>query len=61
MSQVSGNCPSAPHPSVLSDGGALSVVASSSLLQGQTTVLIEHQGVLYRLQATRQGKLILTK
>jgi hemin uptake protein HemP len=40
---------------------ALPVLASDVLLQGQAAVLIEHLGQHYRLQATRQGKLILTK
>jgi len=34
---------------------------SDVLLQGQGTVAITHHGVIYRLHATRQGKLILTK
>ncbi|WP_101050301.1 hemin uptake protein HemP [Macromonas nakdongensis] len=34
---------------------------SAWLLQGQREILIQHQGQVYRLQATRQGKLILTK
>ncbi len=34
---------------------------STALLQGGKTVTIRHNGELYRLQATRQGKLILTK
>jgi hemin uptake protein HemP len=37
------------------------VVDSSNLLQGQREIQITHNGVVYRLQATRQGKLILTK
>ena len=36
-------------------------VDSQSLLQGQSTLIIHHQGEVYRLQNTRQGKLILTK
>ena len=36
-------------------------VDSHSLLQGRNTLIIAHQGELYRLQLTRQGKLILTK
>ncbi len=36
-------------------------VDSQSLLQGRSTLVIAHQGELYRLQLTRQGKLILTK
>ncbi len=37
------------------------LIASEALLRGHRSVEISHQGVLYRLQATRQGKLILTK
>lgn len=36
-------------------------VDSDALLKGKKELIIEHQGRLYRLQATRQGKLILTK
>ena len=36
-------------------------VDSHALLQGQKAVTIHHNGALYRLQATRLGKLILTK
>lgn len=45
-------------------GGTGSVprtVDSQTLLKGQSTLLIHHQGEVYRLQLTRQGKLILTK
>lgn len=34
---------------------------SQALFGGQTTLFIRHLGELYRLQITRQGKLILTK
>jgi len=34
---------------------------SSALLRGRKTVTIVHNGASYRLQATRLGKLILTK
>ncbi len=37
------------------------LVASEELLQGHKAIEISHNGVLYRLQATRLGKLILTK
>lgn len=37
------------------------VVDSTELLQGQRAIEILHNGLLYRLQATRLGKLILTK
>ena len=36
-------------------------VESHDLLAGQSSVLIRHLGEIYRLQTTRQGKLILTK
>ena len=36
-------------------------VNSHDLLQGQKTIAIHHNGAVYRLQATRLGKLILTK
>lgn len=36
-------------------------VDSGDLLRGEKTVTIVHNGVPYRLQATRLGKLILTK
>ncbi|MEO5658170.1 MAG: hemin uptake protein HemP [Polaromonas sp.] len=36
-------------------------VESAEILQGQKTVEINHNGSTYRLQATRLGKLILTK
>ena len=37
------------------------LVESTDLLRGQKTVGILHNGALYRLQATKLGKLILTK
>ena len=37
------------------------LVDSADLLRGHTSIEISHLGVLYRLQATRLGKLILTK
>lgn len=39
----------------------LPVLPSATLLRGQKAVSINHNGSLYRLQTTRQGKLILTK
>jgi len=36
-------------------------INSEALLRGQPSVTIAHQGMLYRLKTTRQGKLILTK
>jgi hemin uptake protein HemP len=58
------------HPSLdQSGGGHASVqaarpaptVESAELLKGGKTVGIMHNGSLYRLQATKLGKLILTK
>jgi hemin uptake protein HemP len=34
---------------------------SAELFKGAKSVLIEHNGALYRLQSTKLGKLILTK
>ncbi len=36
-------------------------ISSEALLRGQASISITHQGAVYRLQTTRQGKLILTK
>lgn len=49
----------APAISARSDSGC--VVDSTELLRGQKAVDIVHNGSTYRLQATRLGKLILTK
>lgn len=37
------------------------LLRSEEVLRGHKTVAIHHNGALYRLQTTRQGKLILTK
>ncbi len=37
------------------------LIESSTLLQGKEFINIHHLGRIYRLQQTRQGKLILTK
>jgi hemin uptake protein HemP len=53
-----------PAPAALSapgPGASPLVVQSTDLLRGQKTVEISHNGATYRLQATRLGKLILTK
>ncbi len=39
----------------------LRIVDSTDLLAGHSSLLIRHLGEIYRLQTTRQGKLILTK
>ena len=43
------------------DGLRPPLIASDELLRGHRVIEISHNGLLYRLQATRQGKLILTK
>lgn len=48
----------APAPAAPPDAACLN---SEVLLQGHNSVAIVHRGAIYRLQATRQGKLILTK
>ncbi|RVU38253.1 hemin uptake protein HemP [Hwanghaeella grinnelliae] len=40
---------------------SVTVISSADLLGGRPEVMIEHNGDLYRLRHTRQGKLILTK
>jgi hemin uptake protein HemP len=47
-------------PTTFSPGTSV-CVDSAELLRGQKTVDISHNGLTYRLQATRLGKLILTK
>ncbi|MDO8720102.1 MAG: hemin uptake protein HemP [Polaromonas sp.] len=42
-------------------GACAPCVNSTDILRGQKTVEISHNGLTYRLQATRLGKLILTK
>ena len=37
------------------------IVTSDELMAGRSEVLIDHNGVQYRLRITRQDKLILTK
>ncbi|MGS5086651.1 hemin uptake protein HemP [Hydrogenophaga sp. A37] len=37
------------------------LLTSHEVMRGQKAVGITHNGALYRLQTTRQGKLILTK
>ncbi len=54
--------PPGPPPGRMADAGPrLPVVDSERLLQGARCVEIRHNGEIYRLQATRLGKLILTK
>lgn len=50
-----------PHISPQVAGNRRSCLDSTEILCGQKTVDIQHNGSTYRLQATRLGKLILTK
>ncbi len=52
---------SASHRTDVATAAADSPLASEQLLQGRKAVEISHNGAIYRLQATRLGKLILTK
>lgn len=54
-----GLAPNGPSASPAPGSGA--VLRSDLLLAGRKAVDIEHNGAVYRLQATRLGKLILTK
>jgi hemin uptake protein HemP len=40
---------------------AVRVVNAQQLLQGEREIVIEHEGVRYRLRLTRRNKLILQK
>ena len=40
---------------------ALRLIESGEILKGERVVAINHNGTVYRLQATHLGKLILTK
>lgn len=50
-----------PHATAPKTPSAPQVVDSRTLLQAGQSVVIRHNGVLYTLRETRQGKLILTK
>lgn len=49
------------NPAVAPSTAPETVVQSSALFKGQRSIDIAHNGAIYRLQSTRQGKLILTK
>ena len=53
------SCEKASGPQAL--GARPGCVDSTEILRGQKAVEISHNGLTYRLQATRLGKLILTK
>ncbi len=56
-----GQGPDAPAGTPTCGSGPSPALTSQQLMQGQKAVAITHNGTTYRLQATRQGKLILTK
>lgn len=57
--------PPPKHPATAAPGHApeqaMAALQSTTLLAGRKAVDIVHNGTVYRLQATRLGKLILTK
>ena len=64
LQQLAGTGPSgacATVPSQAEPLAGLQALSSDALMQGRKTVAISHNGTVYRLQATRHGKLILTK
>lgn len=63
MSDASANAAAGKPPRPLSSATSpvAACIRSEQLLQGNKQVEIVHNGAVYRLQATRQGKLILTK
>ena len=52
---------SAPPPQPARNTDTPPPIPSASILQGRDAISIEHNGRLYQLRRTRQGKLILTK
>jgi hemin uptake protein HemP len=53
--------PHNPPPPTRPDKAPSQTLTSAELMQGRREIVIEHQGERYRLQQTRNGKLILTK
>lgn len=53
--------PPADRPNVIRPVAAVRTVTSESLFHGDREIGIDHQGAMYRLKITRQGKLILNK
>lgn len=48
-------------PLVLPAGQTQRIVESRELFRGGNEILIAHEGAIYRMKITRQGKLILNK
>ncbi len=53
--------PSANTSGEQGGSGPCAALDSTDILRGNKAVEIQHNGLVYRLQATRLGKLILTK
>ena len=51
--------PTQPVPPVAAQ--QIRMVESTDIFRGQTEIMIRHEGVIYRMKITRQGKLILNK
>jgi hemin uptake protein HemP len=60
-SGASSTAPRAGSSKVVSSHSPAPGVDSNEILKGEKAVAIHHNGLTYRLQATRLGKLILTK
>ena len=60
---VTPNDPDTPRPSQPSSAtnGSQPIVESHELFRGASEILISHDGAIYRMRITRQGKLILNK
>ncbi|MBK8739898.1 MAG: hemin uptake protein HemP [Betaproteobacteria bacterium] len=59
---VPAKTPAAPAQEAgLRKDGDPAPIRSAALLQGRDAITIDHNGRLYQLRQTRQGKLILTK
>ena len=57
-----GDAPDASSPATPTpDAPVAAPMPSEHLLQGRRAIEISHNGAVYRLQATKLGKLILTK
>lgn len=48
-------------PAVVPVGQTQRIVESRELFRGANEILIAHEGAIYRMKITRQGKLILNK
>jgi len=53
--------PEPPKPDIASQERPQAVVLAKTLFHGAKEIVIEHDGVRYRLRITRKSKLILQK